>query len=119
MPVDLTLAGQEETDRCTVPHDDPALPPPCEKRLAQIRENWRAVVEDLVGQFAFKSNDDKRHWLHTGGLSALEDAFAALGWEDPHYVEEGGCEHPGCARWATCGTPTPDGYRRLCGEHYR
>jgi hypothetical protein len=24
----------------------------------------------------------------------------------------------GCHRWAECGTPTPEGYRRLCGEHY-
>lgn len=81
--------------------------------------NWRDIVEDLVWQFAYRSNDTSRKWLTTGGLSALEGAFEALGWDDPHYVTEDGCEHPGCAAWATCGAPTPDGYRRLCNEHYR
>jgi hypothetical protein len=28
------------------------------------------------------------------------------------------CDEPGCWKDATCGTPTPDGYRRVCGGHY-
>lgn len=28
------------------------------------------------------------------------------------------CMQEGCENEATCGTPTPDGYKRLCGEHY-
>lgn len=81
--------------------------------------NWRDVVEDMVFQFAYRDNDNERRWLSAGGLSALEYAFEALGWDDPHYIETDGCEHPGCARWSTCGTPTPDGYKRLCSEHGR
>ena len=27
------------------------------------------------------------------------------------------CDVPGCKRAASCGTPTPDGYRNTCGEH--
>jgi len=28
------------------------------------------------------------------------------------------CNVPGCDKPATCGTPTKDGYKRLCGNHY-
>lgn len=27
------------------------------------------------------------------------------------------CDEPGCWRETSCGTPTPDGYRRTCGQH--
>jgi hypothetical protein len=27
------------------------------------------------------------------------------------------CEWEGCWRNTSCGTPTPDGYRRTCGDH--
>lgn len=27
------------------------------------------------------------------------------------------CDEPGCWKEATCGTPTPEGYRSTCGEH--
>ena len=67
--------------------------------------DFRGVVKDLVWQFAYRGNDHSGKWLSTGGLSALEGAFKALGWNDPYYVEGGGCEHPGCKAWATCGTP--------------
>lgn len=29
------------------------------------------------------------------------------------------CDEPGCTQDATCGTPSPEGYRRCCGEHYQ
>lgn len=108
-----------DSDECTTQHGNTDLPPPCLARLERIRSNWREVVEDLCFQFGCCGHDANGKWLHTGGLSALEAGFEALGWEDPHYVMEGGCEHPGCKAWDTCGTPTPDGYKRLCGDHYR
>jgi hypothetical protein len=108
--------GMSET--CTQPHDN-ELPPPCIARLEQIRVNWRDVVEDMVRQFGYRGNDSKRRWITAGGLSALEGAFEALGWDDPHYVNEGGCDHPDCAEWATSGRPTPEGYKSLCFKHYR
>lgn len=27
------------------------------------------------------------------------------------------CDEPGCREEATCGTPTPAGYRSTCGKH--
>lgn len=83
-------------------------------------EELLETVEDLVRQFAYPGRVmDGAPSLTTGGLSALEGAFAVLGWSDPYPCPEGACEHPGCTEWATCGTPTPDGYKRLCGMHYR
>jgi hypothetical protein len=29
------------------------------------------------------------------------------------------CDEPGCDAEATCGWPSPDGYRRTCGRHWR
>lgn len=79
----------------------------------------RELLEDVATQFAYRGTHAKRLCLSTGGLSTLETVFATLGWDDPHYMDEGGCEQPGCAEWATCGTPTSDGYKRLCSEHYQ
>ena len=81
--------------------------------------DFREVVKDLVWQFACRGNDHNGRWLSTDGLSSLESAFKALGWDDPYYVEGGGCEYLGCKAWATCRTPTASGYIRLCREHFR
>jgi len=88
-------------------------------QLLKEVEELRDTVQDLVWQFAYRGETEKGRTLDTGGSGALECAFETLGWEDPHYPEFGGCEYPGgCKKWATCGTPTPDGYKRLCEEHY-
>lgn len=83
------------------------------------KDELRATIEDLVWQFAYQAVRDGVPCLSTGGLSALEGAFAVLGYDDPHPVPELVCDVSGCTAWATSGTPTPDGYQRLCGEHYR
>ena len=31
----------------------------------------------------------------------------------------GVCDEMGCEEIDTCGFPTPEGYRRTCGKHYR
>lgn len=80
-------------------------------------DEWREVVGDLCVQFAYRCKCNGRLALHTGGLSALEGAFHLLGWDDPHPFTEAECERNGCHEEATCGTPTPDGYKRLCWEH--
>lgn len=82
-------------------------------------DDWRETVEDLVRQFAYQGERDGVPVYFTGGLSVLEGAFSVLGWNDPHPAPEMACERPGCNTWATCGTPTPDGYKRLCYDHYR
>jgi len=75
----------------------------------------RDALEGMVYQFAYFSEGR----YHTGGLSALEDAFYALGWDDPQPAPEWAiCDEPGCKGQRTCGILTPTGYRSVCGEHY-
>jgi len=84
-------------------------------------EPLRDALEDMVFQFAHRFVRDGRRYLGTMGLSALEGAFAALAWDDPHYVDDQGfgCQWPGCDEWATTGRPTPTGYEWRCSEHAR
>jgi hypothetical protein len=77
-----------------------------------------SVIEDMAYQFAYETKHRGRAALTTGGLSALESAFDALAWRDPHPIPESECQTRGCHERASCGTPTKDGYRRLCGRHY-
>lgn len=79
------------------------------------KAHW--VVEGLVTQFACWS-DGKNPGFVTGGLSALEDAFDFLGWDEPHFIKECCCDEPGCRKQATCGIPTKEKYRSVCGDHY-
>lgn len=78
----------------------------------------REALESMVHQFAYWTTDHGgAYW--TGGLSALEEAFEALGWTDPQPAPEWArCDEPGCTRQRTCGIPTPVGYRKVCGDHY-
>jgi len=78
----------------------------------------KEALENMVYQFAYTVQRDGRLHLCTRGLSALEDAFEALGWPDPMPMPEGECDVEGCTRPATCGTPTADGYRNLCWKHF-
>lgn len=87
---------------------------PGEIRNAPSPDRMLSVIEGLVTQYAYYSNE----YVHTGGLSVLEDAFDVLGWDDPHHAPERACQREECREEATCGTPTDDGYSRLCGRHY-
>lgn len=82
----------------------------CEKRIDQLLQ----VSENLIRQFAYYSNGA----FHTSGLSALEDAFDVLGWDDPHPDKEAQCQIKGCKEQATCGAPTKKGCKRMCHKHY-
>jgi len=80
-------------------------------------EDLREALEGMVYQFAYRGGKkDTELLLHTGGLSALELAFSVLGWPDPKPYPEGECQADGCHGEATCGTPTPEGYKFLCGD---
>jgi hypothetical protein len=81
-------------------------------------EELKEFAEDVIYQFGYKFKNNDGLYLTTGGLSTLESAFAILGWPDPKPFPEGECEWDGCHEYATCGTPTPDGYKRVCCEHY-
>ena len=82
-------------------------------------EQLKEALEDMLWQFAYRRTRGKRLVLNTGGLGALEGAFAALGWDDPHYVSiESACDIEGCYEWASTGTPWDGPYLRLCSNHY-
>jgi hypothetical protein len=82
-------------------------------------EELKEALHSMVWQFANVGKKKGRLVLHTGGLSALEEAFSALGWDDPHPCPERECEYPRCHEEATCGTPTAKGYKRCCFKHCR
>jgi hypothetical protein len=79
----------------------------------------REFARDVAYQFGYYCQNGGRLHLTHGGLSTLEWAFCILGWENPHPVPECECEIDGCHEHATCGTPTEDGYKFVCGMHFR
>ena len=81
-------------------------------------EEIKGFAEDVAYQFGYYFPIKDMLYISTGGLSTLEWAFRILGWNDPHPVPECECEVPGCHEHATCGTPTKDGYKRVCGKHF-
>lgn len=100
--------------------------PPADKGRGTTESNRadevREALESIVIQFAYWSEYVGGYM--TGGLSALEDAFEVLGWDDPHPYPQQRCDESGCMRQVTCGWPTRSGgtgpnggYRRTCGQH--
>lgn len=91
---------------------------------------FRDALESMVWQFAYRDTVDGKIALTTGGLSALEGAFSALEWDDPHFVDDGGCEIAGCGKWATSVGAYPRllakdsvaismrGFGALCSDHW-
>ena len=47
--------------------------------LLQQRDELREALAEMIWQFGYRSTYEGRESLHTGGLSALESAFGALG----------------------------------------
>ena len=74
-------------------------------------------AESVIRQFAYKIKINGHCAFTAGGLSTLEEAFCIVGWDDPKMAPESECEAEGCHEWATCGMPTPDGYKFLCSKH--
>ena len=83
--------------------------------VAEMRE----FAQDVAYQFGYYCQNGGRLHITHGGLSTLEWAFDILEWENPHPVPECECEIDGCHEHATCGAPTKDGYKRMCGRHCR
>lgn len=79
----------------------------------------KEFAEDVAYQFGYYCQNNGRLHIYHGGLSTLEWAFDILGWDALHPVPEYECEIDGCHEHATCGTPTADGYKRVCGKHFR
>ena len=83
-------------------------------------------IEDLgnallavVWRFAIRSVKGRQLLLCTDGEVALEDAFRALGWQDPHEVQAQGnaCEVEQCFDWAVMGQEWKGLYLNLCQRH--
>jgi hypothetical protein len=78
-------------------------------------EALRAALEGMVYQFGYQTEGPA---VYTGGLSALEEAFSVLGWDDPHPVSDwAGCEVEGCREWNSSGQRWGDLYLHLCFRH--
>ena len=90
------------------------LPTVDDVEVADMRE----FAKDVAYQFGYYCQNGGRLHITHGGLSTLEWAFDILGWENPHPAPECECEFDGCHEHATCGTPTKDGYKRVCGKHF-
>lgn len=87
-----------------------------------MASKYRDALEDMVYQFGYDCVKDGQPALCTGGLSALEGAFAALGWAEPYVIPDPvWCDAPvtpRCPNRTTCGTPTTAGYKRFCHDHF-
>lgn len=57
-------------------------------------EELEAALEDMVDQFAYRWEHDGKTTFITGGLSALENAFMALGLDDPYTVDRAALARP-------------------------
>ena len=84
--------------------------------------NLKEALEEMVWQFAYRGVKGKKSILHTGGLSALESAFEALGWPDPKPIDDfdgGICDVKGCLEWVVAqgGIWRETGYWCLCAKH--
>jgi hypothetical protein len=86
--------------------------------MSELRE----ALEDMVYQFGYRDvTEDNKPMIWCGGLSALERAFDALGWDNPHVIGEEGntCEIEGCMRDIVAGRHWGNGkeYLSLCSKH--
>ena len=52
-------------------------------KVVQQRDELKEALAEMIWQFGYRSTYEGRESLHTGGLSALESAFGALGLSDP------------------------------------
>ena len=88
--------------------------------LVEADKTLREFAEDVARQFGYHgTTPGGRPAYTTGGLSTLEWAWSILNWPDPKPAPECECQEEGCHEWATSGRPTPDGYKWLCGRHFR
>ena len=94
---------------CLAAYEDTGLTP----------EEIMDYVGDVAIQFGYKVKYNGRAYISTGGLSTLEWTFDILGWDEPHSYPEGECQWEGCHEFATCGTPTKNGYMLVCSKHSR
>jgi len=61
---------------------------------------------------------DADNWL-TADNPFSPGAWKILGCPNCSQIDTatGVCDEPDCSKPSTCGTPTPEGYRRTCSKH--
>jgi hypothetical protein len=80
----------------------------------------KEALHDMVWQFAYRDTKNDKPMLWTGGLSALEGAFEALGWSNPHFVDEVmECDIEGCHNWYSPQIHWDGMYVLICDLHAR
>ncbi len=87
--------------------------------MKSAAKKYKEALEDMVNQFAYPCSIGGIAHITTGGLSALELAFEVLDYPDPKPVPEHQCQFKDCSEYATCGIPTKQGYKRVCGKHFK
>lgn len=100
--------------------------PQCAREIVEANEEETkealGAIEALIWQFGVRGVVDNQPVIHTGGYSALEQAFEALGWDDPRVIEEANgvtCDVEGCFE-AIGGSGVSweaTGYWHCCYEH--
>ena len=85
-------------------------------------DKYKEALESMVWQFGYRGVSDGKSAICHYGLSALEEAFEALGWSNPHYIEDTDgciCDVEGCADWVVSqGSAWENtGYWMVCHEH--
>ena len=86
---------------------------------------YKEALESMVWQFAYRGTREGKPILYNGGLSALEEAFGTLGWENPHVLEDSAsmdgvtCDVAGCMEFTVAqgGMWADTGYWCLCEKH--
>jgi len=80
----------------------------------------KAALESMVWQFGYRGTKNSKLMIWTGGLSALEEAFEALGWEDPHYVDDESmeCDIERCHEWCSSQMHWDGIYVLMCSNHF-
>lgn len=83
--------------------------------MREIKE----ALESMIWQFGYRGVKDGKPIIGTGGMSALENAFDALGWNDPYFIDEveNTCEIDGCMEEPSSGTHWGELYLSLCYKH--
>lgn len=89
-----------------------------------MTDTIREALESMVWQHAHRGVKDGKPSLYTGGLSANEEAFEALGWDDPHFISQEEADHvccdvEGCPDFTVAqgGMWRETGYWHLCHTH--
>ena len=99
---------------------------PIQTLVAELRERSEDVaaaklteLEECLKSVAYQYGVIVHGQLSSGFLSAMEEVFEQLGWDDPcpapdHMI----CDEPGCLKAVSSGWPSDKGYRHTCSDHY-